>query len=146
MSLETQIAALATAIGSDIAVMQGIIAGLGSPAQGLYPDVDLQPGELINIYLLNRAPHVRLATASIPGRQAHGYVLSAFAAGDTGCVVCPDGIDTALTGLTGDQYLSTVAGACTDTPPSGTGQTLQPVGTADVNGNLQFVPGDATTI
>jgi len=89
----------------------------------------LAAGDYVNIFD-STGPKVRLADNS-NGREAHGFVLSAFADAATALVYF-EGPNTALTGLTvgARQFLGT-AGGTTETPVAVTsGDLHQLLGTA----------------
>lgn len=96
---------------------------------------------LVNVYSDSGAFKVRKADAST-GREAHGFVKSAAAAG-AAVTVYFEGANDALSGLTpGPKYLSD-AGAISDAAPAGTGKIVQRVGLATAAGVFIFEPGEA---
>jgi hypothetical protein len=91
----------------------------------------LNAGDLVNVYLDASTIKVRKATASVAGKEAHGYVLAGVASGGNATVYF-SGLNNNFSGLTtGLQYLSAAtAGQPTATPPSISGGVVQKVGIA----------------
>jgi hypothetical protein len=107
----------------------------------------LSAGDLINIFDNGGTPKVRLADAS-NGRQAHGFVKSAFADAAT-ATVYKEGTNDQLTGLTAGaiQFLSaTTPGAVTATAPSTTGHLSQKVGVAFSATDMDWEPEQPITL
>lgn len=104
--------------------------GLGAHTQVITASEALSAGAFVNIYDNAGAFAVRNADAAT-GKRAHGFVLGAVTNGSQ-ATVYPDGLNTALTGLTaGDYYLSDSAvGAATKTPPTAAGKMVQRVGSS----------------
>lgn len=93
----------------------------------------LAANDLVNFY----SGGVRKADASA-GIPAHGFVSAAVSFGATATVHF-SGQMTGLSGLTkGPVYLSTTAGALTNTVPSGSGQIVQQVGEATSATTVDF--------
>ena len=99
----------------------------------------LTAGDLVNVWNNAGAFNVRKADASTSGKEAHGYVLAAFASSASATVFF-EGSDTQVTALTpGKQYLSaTTAGRSVATAPSASGQVVQQVGFATSATVLNF--------
>jgi hypothetical protein len=91
----------------------------------------LAAGDLVNIWNNASAFNVRKASASLPGKEAHGFVLTDVAALGTATVHF-EGTNTRITGLTpGVQFLSDATpGKTSGSPASGTGKVVQIVGFA----------------
>lgn len=102
--------------------------GLGAHTQVITASEALSAGAFVNIYDNGGSFAVRNADAAT-GKRAHGFVISAVTSGGQ-ATVYPDGLNTALTGLTaGDYYLSDSAvGAVTKTVPTGSGKMVQRLG------------------
>ena len=104
-------------------------------------------GRLVNVYNsgTDAAPvfSARLADGSTSGKEAHGFVLAAVAAGAQGTIY-GSGANTALTGLKpGTYYLSgTSPGGIDTVPPTAAGSTYQEIGFASSAGNLMFRRGE----
>jgi hypothetical protein len=115
-------------------------------AQGVPGSVDslsvevgqaLQAGAFVNVYDDNGFK-VRPSSSSLVGREANGYVLAAYVAGQD-AVVYLSGINTALVGLSpGTKYLGP-NGTVMSVPPAGIG-VIQIIGTALAADRLHFRP------
>lgn len=106
--------------------------GVGADTATIQASEALAAGDFVNIHVVAGSPRVRKADASTAGKEAHGFVLSAVAAGANATVYF-EGQNTQVTGKTpgARQYLSaTTPGATTETPPSGSGNVVQLVGVA----------------
>lgn len=112
----------------DLTVMP---VGIGSDTAPITASEALAAGDFINIWNNGGTANVRKADASTSGKEANGFVLSAVANGGSATVHF-EGDNNQVTGLTpGAQYLSaTTPGKATATPPSGSGQVVQPIGVA----------------
>lgn len=104
--------------------------GIGSHTQTMVASEALAAGAFVNIYNNGGTFTCRNADAA-SGKRAHGFVLAAVTNGGT-ATIYPDGLNTALSGLTaGDYYLSDSAvGAAVATPPSTSGHMVQRLGVA----------------
>lgn len=116
--------------------------GIAPPTASVVSSESLAAGDLVNVYNNAGTANVRKADASTTGKEAHGFVLAAVTSPAAALVYFPGDEDTAVTGLTpGPQFLSaTTPGKCTTTVPTGSGQTVQKVGTATSATNLIFEP------
>ena len=104
--------------------------GIAADTASIATSETLAAGDLVNIWNNSSAANVRKADATTAGKEAHGFVLSAFTHPTT-AIVYFEGSNTAKTGLTpGKQFLSTTAGGSTVTAPSGSGNVVQVVGFA----------------
>jgi hypothetical protein len=113
---------------------------------GIVPDTasivaseNLAAGDLVNVWDNAGTGSVRKADASMSGKEAHGYVLSAVLSGANASVYF-EGTNTQCSGLTpGVQFLSsTIAGKPTNTPQTGSGIVSQRVGFALSPTSLNF--------
>lgn len=112
--------------------------GVAADTAAIATSETLAAGNLVNVWDNAGAAAVRKADASSAGKEAHGFVLAAFTHPTTATVYF-EGNNSAVTGLTpGRQYLSTTPGLTTTTPPSGSGNLVQIVGTATAATNLNF--------
>lgn len=115
--------------------------GVGADTASITTSEALVAGDLVNIWDSTGAK-VRKADPATAGKEAHGFVLSAFAA-DVAATVYFEGTNTAVTGLTpGPQFLGATAGKATNTPPTGTGKVVQRVGFATSATTLNFNAGE----
>ncbi len=112
--------------------------GLGADTKVLTASEALSAGNLVNIWNDAGTTKVRKADATTAGKEAHGFVLAAAASGASATVYF-EGANTGVTGLTGGNvFLSTTAGGCTNTAPSGSGNVVQRVGIATAATELNF--------
>lgn len=103
--------------------------GISADTASVTTSEAIAAGDLVNIWNSTGAK-VRKADATVAGKEAHGFVLAGVGSGAPATVYF-EGSNTGVTGLTpGAQFLSTTAGLCTATPPSGTGNVVQRVGFA----------------
>lgn len=102
---------------------------IGTLSSNIIASELIYAGALVNIWDNAGIPNVRLANASVIGKEADGYVLSGVPLGAAANVFF-EGINTSVISLTsGLQYLSNmVAGGMTQIPPSIEGETIQTVG------------------
>jgi hypothetical protein len=104
--------------------------GVGADTGSVATSESLAAGDLVNIWNNAGTASVRKADATTVGKEAHGFVLSAFTHPTT-AVVYFEGTNTAKTGMTpGKQFLATTAGGVIPTAPSGSGNVIQVVGFA----------------
>jgi hypothetical protein len=114
--------------------------GIGADTATIAASENLAAGDLVNVWN-NSGAKVRKADATVAGKEAHGFVLSAVVSGNNATVYF-DGTNTQVTGLTpGNQYLHTTAGLSDETPPSGSGNVVQRVGFAVSATALNFQAG-----
>lgn len=103
--------------------------GIGADTVTITTSEALAAGDYVNIWN-STGPKARKADATVAGKHAMGFVLSAFGAASA-AVVYFEGTNTAVTGQTaGDVFLSATAGLGTTTPPSTTGNVVQAIGVA----------------
>jgi hypothetical protein len=89
----------------------------------------LAAGDFVNVHNSTGAK-VRKADATVAGKEAHGFVLSAVSNAASATVYF-EGTNTGVTGQTpGPVFLATTAGQASGTAPSGTGNVVQRVGFA----------------
>ena len=112
--------------------------GIGADTSSIVSSENLAAGDLVNIWNNAAVANVRKADATVAGKEAHGFVLSAVTA-PAAATVYFEGSNTGVTGLTpGPQFLSTTAGRCTATAPSAAGNVVQRVGFATSATNVNF--------
>jgi len=112
--------------------------GIGADTASITASEALSAGDLVNIWDDTGAFKVRKADATTAGKEAHGFVLSAVSSGANATVYF-ESSNTGKTGLSpGKQYLSTTAGGCTTTAPSGSGNVVQIVGIATSSSSMNF--------
>lgn len=118
--------------------------GIGADTKTITTSEALVAGDLVNIHDATGA-RARKADAS-NGREAHGFVLSAFGSGASALVYFEASI-TGLTGLTpgAKLYLGT-SGAMTPTPPTTATHISQRVGTAISATEASFEPQRPITL
>lgn len=120
----------------------------------LLPDLDfnaleasenLDAGDFVNIFDDGGTIKVRKADSS-NDRRAHGFVSSAYTAGQI-ATVAREGTNAALSGLTGGaRYYLDTAGGVTTTPPNTSGSICQYVGTAVSATEINIEIEDETVI
>lgn len=114
--------------------------GIGADTAAITTSEALAAGDLVNIHNSSGAK-ARKADATTSGKEAHGFVLSAFGSGVSATVYF-EGTNTAVTGLTpGPQFLAITAGGATATAPSAAGNVVQRVGIAISATALNFEAG-----
>lgn len=109
----------------------------------------LAAGALVNIWSNAGVLSARNADGSAAGKPADGFVLSAVANAANALVYLEEAMITGLSGLTlgSDAFLSTtVAGAITNTIPTGAGKVAQQVGKALSATTILFRPRVAITL
>lgn len=86
--------------------------------------------QLVNVWNDSGTTKVRKADATDNSKPADGIVITAATTGNPITVIPFKGRITGFTGLTQDTiyYLSTTPGGITSTPPSSSGNVMQPVG------------------
>lgn len=116
--------------------------GIGPEIVTLTASEALSAGNLVNIWLDTATPKARKADATAVGKEANGFVLSAFDQ-DASADVYTGGINTQVSGLTPGtiHYLATSAGGVSETAPSGSGNVVQVVGRSGTATELVFQPG-----
>ena len=134
------IPALDTTGRLDVSVMP---VGIGAETISVVTTDNLPAGAQVNLYSLAGVAKVRLADASVAGKEANGFVLAAFTIGQTAIVYQPSQSNGQLTGRTAGaiQYLSdTTPGALTETCPTTSGHVVQILGKADSATSMVFNP------
>jgi hypothetical protein len=112
--------------------------GIGADTSSIVSSENLAAGDLVNIWDNAGTANVRKADATVAGKEAHGFVLSAVTS-PAAATVYFEGSNTGVTGLTpGPQFLSATAGLCTATAPSASGNVVQRVGFATSATNMNF--------
>ena len=122
--------------------------GIGAEVATITVVGTLAAGDWVNIYGATGAK-CRKADATTAGKEANGFVLSAYTDGQSALVYGPSNINTQLTGLTaGEMYwLSTTAGlGVATTPPSGSGNIVQRLGKAISTTAILFLEDDPVTL
>jgi hypothetical protein len=111
--------------------------GIGADTATIVTSEALAAGDFINIWT-STGTKVRKADATVSGKHAMGFVLSAFGSGASATVYF-EGTNTAVTGQTGgDVFLSTTAGQAVATAPSASGNVVQPIGIAITAASINF--------
>lgn len=112
--------------------------GIGADTSSIVSSENLAAGDLVNIWNNTGTANVRKADATVAGKEAHGFVLSAVTS-PAAATVYFEGSNTGVTGLTpGPQFLATTAGLCTVTAPAASGNVVQRVGFATSATNVNF--------
>ncbi len=124
-----------------------------SPSESIFPQnanrlygkalADLSPGQMISITVDAGVVAFQKANASNATKFASAYVSSSpILSGAYGEVIMKQGLCPFIGGLTIGTlyYLSTTDGLITATPPSASGNIVQPIGVALTTSNLYFNP------
>lgn len=112
--------------------------GIGADTALILASEALSAGNLVNVYSNAGTANVRKADATVAGKEANGFVLSAFLSAATATVYF-EGNNTQMTGLTpGQNFLATVAGGAVVAAPTGSGNVVQRVGIAVSTTVLNF--------
>lgn len=122
--------------------------GIGADTKSLEASEALAAGDVVNVWNDGGTQKVRKADATAEGKEAKGFVLSAFAMGAS-ALVYNDGTITGLAGLTPGAYyyLSAASpGGVVAAPPSAAGNVDQQVGWAVSATELSFEPGEPVTL
>ncbi|ANJ20772.1 hypothetical protein HYO99_gp38 [Roseobacter phage RD-1410W1-01] len=114
--------------------------GIGAETAVLEAFGALAAGDFVNVFNDNGVAKVRKADASDTVAPANGFVLAAFAAGESATVYF-GGLNSAVSGVTaGPAFLSTTPGLSNHVAPGAAGNVVQRIGFA-VNAstiNVQF--------
>jgi len=105
----------------------------------------LSAGDFVNIWS-STGFKVRKADATVAGKHAHGFVLASVSSSGAATVYL-SGPNVGVSGQSpGDAWLSTTAGQATSTPPSGSGNVVQSLGSATSATSIDFNPGRPITL
>lgn len=120
----------------DVTVMP---SGIGADTASITASEALAAGDFVNIWNNGGTANIRKADASVAGKEAHGFVLSAVSAAASGTVYF-EGTNNQCTGLTpGVQYLSAAtAGKSVAAAPTGAGKVVQVIGFAYSATSMNF--------
>lgn len=111
--------------------------GVGADTATITTSEALSAGDFVNVWNSTGAK-VRKADATTAGKEAHGFVLSAYGSSASATVYF-EGTNTGVTGQTpGPVFLSTTAGGATATAPSATGNVVQRIGFATSATSINF--------
>lgn len=103
--------------------------GVGADSAVITTSEALAAGDFVNIHNSTGAK-ARKADATTAGKEAHGFVLSAYGSSASATVYF-EGTNTGVTGQTpGPVFLATTAGGATSTAPSSSGNVVQRIGFA----------------
>lgn len=122
-------------------------AGVGAASASIVSSEVIGSSTVVNVWDDAGTPKVRLADATVEGKEANGFVLAGVGSGLNATVYFDDRL-TGLTGLTpgARHYLSTTPGEITDTPPSATGNVVQFLGVAYSTSAIDFEASDPITL
>jgi hypothetical protein len=117
--------------------------GVGADISTITASESIAAGALVNVYQVSGATKVRNADGTTAGKEAHGYVLSAYSASDSAMVYFT-GIITGLSGLTqGPVFLSdSTLGGISGTGATTANHVYQQVGIALSASSVLFQPLD----
>ncbi len=112
--------------------------GIGADTASINASEALAAGDYVNIWNNSSAFAVRKADATVAGKEAHGFVLSAVSSGAAATVYF-EGTNTQVTAQTpGPVFLQTTAGKGGATVPSATGNVVQNIGYATSATSVNF--------
>ena len=112
--------------------------GVAADIQLIVASEALNAGDYVNIWSNAGAFNVRKADATVAGKEAHGFVISAVASAATATVYF-EGSNTAVTGQTpGNVFLSTTPGAGSAAAPTAAGNVVQRIGFATTSTSVNF--------
>lgn len=137
-----KVVALGTDGRLDLSLMP---VGLGADTKSIVASETLNAGDLVNIWN-SGGFKVRKADATTAGKEANGFVLASVASSATALVYL-EGTITGLSGISPTRmYLSTVAGAMTDIPPTASGNVVQYLGNGVSSTEVTFEPTDGVIL
>jgi hypothetical protein len=120
-------------------------SGLAADTEIIQASEALAAGDFVNIHN-SGGSRVRKADATTVGKEAHGFVLSAFALGANATVYF-EGSNDQVTGQTpGPVFLAASPGLAVSAPPSATGNVQQSVGVAVSATKINFERGVVTEL
>lgn len=112
--------------------------GLGADTASIIASEALTAGSYVNVWSNAGAFAVRKADATVAGKEAQGFVLSAVASGAAATVYF-EGTNTQVTGQTpGKVFLQTTAGLGAAAAPSASGNVVQCIGFATSATSVNF--------
>lgn len=116
--------------------------GIGAETAALEAFGALAAGDFVNVFNDAGTAKVRLADASNSTAPANGFVLLAYASGETATVYF-GGLNSARSGMTvGQHFLSTTPGGSNHVAPAASGNIVQRLGTAINATTINFQPQD----
>lgn len=119
--------------------------GLGPDTASITTSEALAAGDFVNIWNSSGAK-ARKADATVAGKHAMGFVLSAVGSGAQATVYF-EGTNTSVTGQTpGPVFLGTTAGAAAAAAPSAAGNVVQRIGFAISATAINFQSGTPITL
>lgn len=123
-------------------------AGIGVNTVSAIASEALAANDAVSLWNNAGTVNARKADATAEGKEAHGFVKSAFASAAIATVYTSGNVMTGLTGLTpgARQYLATTAGARTETPPATAGNVVQMLGVAASATTIAFEPEEPVTL
>jgi hypothetical protein len=118
--------------GTSLVIRQSQIGAEGPTESAIVVPAseNLSAGDFVNLWPNAGVMNVRKATAAQPGYECSGFVITSVTAGQSVTVYLA-GKNNLLSGLTlGPVFLSTTPGLVSSSPPTVSGQVVQPVGYA----------------
>lgn len=122
-------------------------AGVGAETITATTSEALAAGDFVNLWN-STGLKARKADATVAGKEAHGFVLSAVASGAAATVYLPSQTNTSASGRTigSRQFLSTTPGLAQETAPAATGNVVQQLGVAYSATGVLFNPTQPITV
>lgn len=115
--------------------------GIGADTASVAASENIAAGDYVNIWSDGGDFKVRKADATVDGKNANGFVLSAVSSGNLATVYF-EGTNTQVSSMTpGAVYLQTTAGAGGATVPSANGNVVQRIGVATSATTVNFERG-----
>jgi hypothetical protein len=120
--------------------------GVAADTASITTSEALSAGDWVNVWN-STGVKVRKADATTAGKEADGFVLSAFGSGATALVYF-EGTNTAVSSRTvgAKQWLGTTAGAGVETALTGSGNVVQQLGKAISATSVSFEPQQPITL
>lgn len=122
-------------------ISASLLPGSSGGASSIVTSENLAAGDFVNVYNNAGTATARKADASVAGKNANGYVLAGTTS-PAAALVYTGGVNSGVSGATaGEIYLSAATpGGFTSTPPSGSGNVVQRIGTAVAATAIAFQP------
>lgn len=135
------------ALGTDGRLDSSVMpVGIGAETKSIVASETLNAGNLVNIWNSAGIFKVRKADATTAGKEANGFVLGSVSNGGTATVYLEGTITGFSALLPGRYYLGTSPGEATETPPSGSGNVVQYIGSAVSGTEISFEPTEGVIL
>lgn len=119
--------------------------GIGADTASIATSENLSAGDYVNIWNSTGAK-ARKADATVAGKEAHGFVLSAVTS-PASATIYFEGLNTAVTGQSvGVVFLTTTPGVGGAAIPSAAGNIVQKIGICTSATSVNFEAGEPITL